>query len=169
MVEKRTDLTGTNVPVTGSAQSPSNTYYWEQGSKYNLLVADVVYADNATLGGFHINQDSLWAGGSTLKDATVLLDGRHGTAKVTGEVNATSGSFDNCTIKETCEVGGRLKGVTGTFKRLTSLDENGNEATSLAFGEQRLTFDGHINQQGTTTDGNSLRFYSAHILSLIHI
>ena len=73
MVKNRTDGT----EGVDSVPSPSNGD-WQQGSKYALLIADAVYAENATLGGFHVNATHLWAGGSTPVTATASLNGTNG-------------------------------------------------------------------------------------------
>jgi hypothetical protein len=41
-------------------------------------------------------------------------------ADITGAITATSGTFDNCTINETCTIKGELDGVTGTFSGTVS-------------------------------------------------
>lgn len=73
MVKNRTDGT----EGVDSVPSPSNND-WQQGSKYALLIADAVYAENATLGGFRVNATHLWAGGSTPVTATASLNGTNG-------------------------------------------------------------------------------------------
>lgn len=129
MVKNRTDLGDGNVMVSPGEDSSK----WEQVSKYNLLFADVVYADNATIGGFHVNQDALWTGADTQEGATILLDGKNAKVRITGEVNATSGTFNgtvnatsgifnngtfgNCTITATCKAG---------FMRYSANKMNGN-------------------------------------------
>ena len=100
MVKNRTDLGSGNVTVSPDEDSSK----WEQASKYNLLVADVVYADNATFGGFHVNKDAFWTGAEEPENATILLDGKSKKVRVTGEVNATSGTFGNCAITNTCRI-----------------------------------------------------------------
>ena len=99
MVKNRTDLGSGNVTAP-----PNDSSKWEQASKYNLLVADVVYAYNATIGGFHVDKDAFWTGADSKDNATILLDGKYKKVRVTGEVNATSGTFGNCTITNTCRI-----------------------------------------------------------------
>ena len=100
MVKNRTDLGSGNVTVSPGEDSSK----WEQASKYNLLVADVVYAYNATIGGFHVDKNAFWTGAEGPDKATILLDGAHNKVRVTGEVNATSGTFGNCAITNTCRI-----------------------------------------------------------------
>ena len=126
MVVKRTDLTGTNVPITGLSQSPSNTSYWEQGSKYNLLVADVVYADNATIGGFHANATNLWSGGDTPDTASVSLDGETGEINSRGaeaSVRIANGLIEVLNNVGNCNI---RFGLKNGYAVLSYYDNNGN-------------------------------------------
>ena len=159
-----------NLTDNGITEAPSPTSdVWTLASMYNLLIANAIYADGATLGGFYINDKKLWSKTDSPEDpgCPLLLDGEKGKLKakdadIEGKIVATEGEFNNCTINDTCEVKGRLNGVTGTFTSLSALDDKGNTGATLSFGGQRLTIDGHLNQQGTV-DGNSLRFYASHI------
>lgn len=53
MVKNRTDLYGNNSPVT--AEPSLNSSYWEVGSIYQLLFANCLFAENANIGGFIVN------------------------------------------------------------------------------------------------------------------
>ena len=169
MVKNRTDNSEEKVT---SVPGETGNNDWQQGSKYELLIADALLAANANIGGFRIYDKKLVSvdddKNPTEENANLVLDGVKGIikakkAEIEGKIIATEGSFDNCAINETCEVGGNLKGVTGTFKRLTALDESGNGATSLVFEKGGLVLDGHIRQNGVTPEGYGLRFYSADI------
>lgn len=126
MVAKRTDLMGTNVPITGPSQSPSNTSYWEQGSKYNLLVADVVYADNATLGGFHANATHFWAGASTPATAAASLNGTNGEIMSRGSdasVRILNGVIEVLNNLDICNI---RFGLKDGYAVLSYYDNDGN-------------------------------------------
>lgn len=113
MVKNRTDLGSGNVKVSPGQDSSK----WEQASKYNLLVADVVYADNATFGGFHVDKDAFWTGADSKDNATILLDGKNKKVRVTGEVNATSGVFQNVKITNNCWIEPQTQDGDGWFMR----------------------------------------------------
>ena len=113
MVKNRTDLGSGNVKVSPGQDSSK----WEQASKYNLLVADVVYADNATFGGFHVDKDAFWTGADSKDNATILLDGKNKKVRVTGEVNATSGVFRNVKITNNCWIEPQTQDGDGWFMR----------------------------------------------------
>ncbi|MCI6119833.1 MAG: hypothetical protein MR717_11245 [Prevotella sp.] len=115
MVKNRTDLESENVPVKESPDDASDE--WEQASKYNLLVADVIYADNATFGGFHVDKDAFWTGADSKDNATILLDGKYKKVRVTGEVNATSGVFQNVKITNNCWIEPETENGDGWFMR----------------------------------------------------
>lgn len=169
MVKNRTDLRGRNVTA-----SPNDSSEWEQASKYNLLVADVAYAYNATLGGFHVDKDAFWTGADSKDNATILLDGKNKKVRVTGEVNATSGVFQNVKITNNCWIepqtqdgdGWFMRGgtdriaawwlgysgkLTGQFTMNTAYDDGSNHppTASLSFKTPNI-------QQGGKPDGSTL-------------
>ena len=73
-------------------------------------------------------------------------------------IDAKEATFENINIK------GNLKGVSGSFRRLKCVDDNGNEAAALQFGKDNaMTIEGgDLFMQGTKNE-RSLRFYSSDI------
>ena len=58
---------------------------------------------------------------------------------------------------------GNLKGVSGSFKKLTCIDDSGNTVGTLSFDSSgRLWFDGDMYHQGTK-NGRSLRYYMSDV------
>ena len=76
-------------------------------------------------------------------------------AEITGVINATDGTFS-----------GKLNGVTGSFKVLQALDENGNVRASISFNstEGKLFFDGDMQHNGYNYDEQrGLRFLTSDV------
>ena len=114
-----------------STVSPDkDTNNWEKSSSpYSMLFANFVYTDNASVGGFVFSDEQMRSTSTTDENSpnttgsncNILLDGSTGkfvanhatirgtiyakSGSFTGEVNANSGTFSNCTINETCKAG----------------------------------------------------------------
>lgn len=103
--------------------------WWEQMSQYQTILADTLVGKNCWLGGFLASDDN-FASRKT-KDGTenyseenckVWIDGKNGRVvandcKIRGEVNATSGTFENCKITNNCSIEPKNKGGGGWFLR----------------------------------------------------
>ena len=95
---------------TPGEKYPNDTYneYWEQGDVYTLLVTNCIFADNAVLGGMKFTDQTMTSSDSD-KNPNIVIDGSSGEFKandaiIRGEVNATSGSFENVEVRETCNM-----------------------------------------------------------------
>ena len=96
-----TNITSSPMTEAGAV----NTKDWVQAdAPFSMLFANFVYTDNASVAGF------VW---SDLKmkspNGKLILNGNTGEfvankATIRGEVNATSGTFGNCTITNTCRI-----------------------------------------------------------------
>ena len=85
---------------------------------------------------------------NSLGENTFYLD-TNGNVKAKGEINATSGIFENVTINESCNVKGTLNGVTGSFKSLDCITTEGVKMGSISFGSDgNIWFDGKMLHQG---------------------
>lgn len=96
-----------NLTDNGITEAPSPTSdVWTLASMYNLLIANAIYANGATLGGFYINDEKLWSNTTNPEDPNcpLLLDGKKGKlkargAEIQGRIEAESGVFSkSCTI-----------------------------------------------------------------------
>lgn len=124
MVKSRTDLTDTDTPVTLAPLAASSS--WEQASQYKLIVSDVVYADNATIGGFHANATNLWSGGDTPDTASVSLDGETGEINSRGaeaSVRIANGLIEVLNNVGNCNI---RFGLKDGYAVLSYYDNNGN-------------------------------------------
>ena len=96
---------GTTISANVNNATPDKDSRWEKAdSPFSMLFANFVYTDNASVAGF------VW---SDLKmkspNGKLILNGNTGEfvankATIRGEVNATSGTFGNCAITNTCRI-----------------------------------------------------------------
>lgn len=123
---------GTTIKANVNNATPDKDSRWEKAStSFSMLFANFVYTDNASVAGFIWSKEQMQ---SQSKDSdgnpNLLLDGKSGALIATncyikgiinatngifsGEIIATSGTLDNCTINETCKVG-FMKYATNKF------------------------------------------------------
>ena len=148
----------------GVTSYPSSTSYWEQLSTYKTIITDCLYTDNATIGGFYVNASQFWSANNNL-----TLDGKNGNitisgklkatdAEITGQITATSGTFDNCTIKDTCTIT-KIDAVKGTIGGMTI---SNNSISSTVNGSMILS------SEGLSCNYNNAYMYSG-IINFIDI
>lgn len=115
--------------VTAMPTTAGDDSNWQLMSKYQAVLADTLIGKNCWLGGF-LTSDDYFASRKT-KDGTenyseenckVWIDGKNGRViandcKIRGEVNATSGTFENCKITNNCSIEPKNKGGGGWFLR----------------------------------------------------
>lgn len=136
----------TNYP--GGTEDTSNGY-WKVSENFELIATKVFFAklaqiDNLEIGD-HIN----------IKDKNgviVLVANKDG-------LTCKQGTFENV------QISGVLNGVSGTFSKLTSLDDNGKPAVAIYFSNEGcLTFKGDIYNQGyDSKKDRHYRFYTADV------
>ena len=82
---------------------------WEYISEYKSIIVNCLFGTNAVLGGMVFTADTQTSVKETNGDANIIIDGANGKltandAIIRGEVNATSGSFENVEVRETCNM-----------------------------------------------------------------
>lgn len=130
---------GTTVTTCPLSDAGTVNSGWEEAATpFSMLFANFVYTDNASVGGFVFSEEQMRSTSTTDgkspepegSNCNILLNGNTGdfvanratirgtiyakSGSFKGEVNATSGTFDNCTINETCKVG-FMKYATNKF------------------------------------------------------
>lgn len=155
-----------------ATSSPSLTDgHWTKMSQYKSIATHLLLAENATInmlgsnqinlynpsggamfGSFRVvsndNDYALWLGAALAKDAPFRVT-------KDGSLYASKGIF-----------AGELKGVTGSFHRLTAVSSDGTKsAGSIYFdGSGRITFDADIYNQGyNSTAKRGWRFYASSV------
>ena len=82
---------------------------WEYVSEYKSIIVNCLFGTNAVLGGMVFTADTQTSIKETNGEANIIIDGANGKltandAIIRGEVNATSGSFENVEVRETCNM-----------------------------------------------------------------
>lgn len=109
-----TNITSSPMTEAGAV----NTNDWVQAdAPFSMLFGNFVYTDNASVGGFVFSEQQMRSTSTTDgkspetygSNCNILLDGNTGKfvanyATIRGEVNAKAGSFDKCTINNTCRI-----------------------------------------------------------------
>ena len=111
---------GTTVKKTllSPDKNTGETGEWEKAdSPFSMLFANFVYTDNASVGGFVFSEEQMRStstedGNSPKSDGSnckILIDGSTGffrarNAEIKGKINATSGTFENVEINNSCQI-----------------------------------------------------------------
>ena len=115
--------------VTDMPTTAGDDNNWQLMSKYKAVLADTLIGENCKIGGF-LASDEYFVSDSLANPNTesiydrhnIVLDGKKGKViandcKIRGEVNATSGTFENCKITNNCSIEPKNKGGGGWFLR----------------------------------------------------
>ena len=92
---------------------------WEYVSEYKSIIVNCLFGTNAVLGGMVFTADTQTSIKETNGKPNIIINGQDGTfvankATIRGEVNATGGTFDNCTINNTCKIT-KIEATSGTI------------------------------------------------------
>lgn len=135
--------TSSNYPGSTAA---NNSGLWQLGDSIELVATKILLATYALV-------ENLGVTAIDMKDANgnVLFQAKDGA------VTCKTGTFENVTIS------GVLNGVTGSFKKLSCVNNSGEEVGSMTFDSSgRMWFDGDLYHQGYDYDNaRSLRFYTS--------
>ena len=83
---------------------------WEYISEYKSIIVNCLFGTNAVLGGMVFTAQTQTSEGKNDKgEANIIIDGAKGKliandAAIRGTIDAVSGSFDRCTINNTCRI-----------------------------------------------------------------
>lgn len=109
-------------------------------------------------------------GGRAILNDIILHGYIYAKGGVLQSVRSPNGNFSideqgNAKFKGDSEFGGKMAGVSGSFKRLNCVDEKGNIVGSIAFGSDgKMWFDGDMYSQGyNNKEDRSNRFYTSDV------
>lgn len=155
-----------------ATSSPSLTDgHWTVMSNYKSIATHLLLAENATINMLGSNQINLYnpSGGAMFGSFRVVSDDND-YALWLGAPNGADAPFsvtkDGSLYASNGIFAGELKGVTGSFHRLTAVSSDGNKsAGSIYFdGSGRITFDADIYNQGYNSAAKrGLRFYASSV------
>lgn len=155
-----------------ATSSPSLTDgHWTKMSQYKSIATHLLLAENATINMLGSNQINLYnpSGGAMFGSFRVFSDDND-YALWLGAPNGADAPFsvtkDGSLYASNGIFAGELKGVTGSFYRLTAVSSDGTKsAGSIYFdGSGRITFDADIYNQGYNSAAKrGWRFYASNV------
>lgn len=155
-----------------ATSSPSLTDgHWTEMSNYKSIATHLLLAENATINMLGSNQINLFnpSGGAMFGSFRVVSDDND-YALWLGAPNGADAPFsvkkDGSLYASNGIFAGELKGVTGSFHRLTAVSSDGQKsAGSIYFGSSgRITFDADIYNQGYNSAAKrGWRFYASNV------
>ena len=155
-----------------ATSSPSLTDgHWTEMSNYKSIATHLLLAENATINMLGSNQINLFnpSGGAMFGSFRVVSDDND-YALWLGAPNGADAPFsvkkDGSLYASNGIFAGELKGVTGSFHRLTAVSSDGQKnAGSIYFDSSgRITFDADIHNQGYNSAAKrGWRFYASNV------
>lgn len=157
-----------------ATSSPSLTDgHWTEMSNYKSIATHLLLAENATinmLGSNQINLLNPTTDGNKMFGSFRVVSKDNDYALWLGAPNGADAPFsvtkDGSLYASNGIFAGELKGVTGSFHRLTAVSSDGNKsAGSIYFdGSGRITFDADIYNQGYNSAAKrGWRFYASNV------
>lgn len=155
-----------------ATSSPSLTDgHWTEMSNYKSIATHLLLAENATINMLGSNQINLYnPSGGAMFGSFRVVSNDNDYALWLGAPNGADAPFsvtkDGSLYASNGIFAGELKGVTGSFHRLTAVSSDGNKsAGSIYFdGFGRITFDADIYNQGyNSAKKRGWRFYASNV------
>lgn len=155
-----------------ATSSPSLTDgHWTKMSQYKSIATHLLLAENATINMLGSNQINLRnPSGGAMFGSFRVVSNDNDYALWLGAPNGADAPFsvtkDGSLYASNGIFAGELKGVTGSFHRLTAVSSDGNKsAGSIYFdGFGRITFDADIYNQGYNSAAKrGWRFYASNV------
>lgn len=155
-----------------ATSSPSLTDgHWTEMSNYKSIATHLLLAENATINMLGSNQINLFnPSGGAMFGSFRVVSNDNDYALWLGAPNGADAPFsvtkDGSLYASNGIFAGELKGVTGSFHRLTAVSSDGNKsAGSIYFdGSGRITFDADIYNQGYNSAAKrGWRFYASNV------
>jgi len=155
-----------------ATSSPSLTDgHWTKMSQYKSIATHLLLAENATINMLGSNQINLYnPSGGAMFGSFRVVSNDNDYALWLGAPNGADAPFsvtkDGSLYASNGIFAGELKGVTGSFHRLTAVSSDGNKsAGSIYFdGSGRITFDADIYNQGYNSAAKrGWRFYASSV------
>ena len=155
-----------------ATSSPSLTDgHWTEMSQYKSIATHLLLAENATINMLGSNQINLYnPSGGAMFGSFRVVSNDNDYALWLGAPNGADAPFsvtkDGSLYASNGIFAGELKGVTGSFYRLTAVSSDGTKsAGSIYFdGSGRITFDADIYNQGYNSAAKrGWRFYASNV------
>lgn len=143
----------TEANFPGSPEDDNN-HYWRLGSPIEMVIAKILLTQYQLVDNLGVKVIEM----KDKKDNIVFL------AK-DGDVICNKGTFDGIKVTGDSEFSGIMKAVSGSFKSLNCVDNNGKVVGNITFGSDgRMWLDGDMYSQGYRSDKKrSNRFYTSDV------
>lgn len=150
-IKSHTKTAGNN---PGSA-TDTNSGLWKLADPVEIVATKILLAQYALV-------KNLGVEAIDMKDA----NGKIVFQAINGKVTCDSGTFNNIKVAGDSEFSGTMKAVSGSFKSLNCVDNNGKVVGNITFGSDgRMWFDGDMYSQGYNSEKKrSNRFYTSDVL-----
>lgn len=153
-----------------ATSSPSLTDgHWTEMSNYKSIATHLLLAENATINMLGSNQINLYnpSGGAMFGSFRVVSDDND-YALWLGAPNGADAPFsvtkDGSLYASNGIFAGELKGVTGSFYRLTAVSSDGTKSAGSIYFDGSITFDADIYNQGYNSAAKrGWRFYASSV------
>lgn len=161
--------------MSGYAATMNSPFIWGGGDMRNAFYTIGKYINDP---GYMATDEELknmcsfvlTHGGRAILNDIILHGYIYAKGGVLQSVRSPNGNFSideygNAKFKGDSEFGGKMAGVSGSFKRLNCVDEKGNIVGSIAFGSDgKMWFDGDMYSQGyNNKEDRSNRFYTSDV------
>lgn len=146
-----------NSSVTPLADYESNggNGNWKLSVQFSMVAAKILLAQYALVKNLGVETIDM-------KDANgnIIFQAKN------GDVICNSGTFNNIKVTGNSEFSGTMKAVSGSFKSLNCVDNNGKVVGNITFGSDgRMWLDGDMYSQGYNSEKKrSNRFYTSDVL-----
>lgn len=144
--------TANNFPGSDEDQ---NNHYWRLGSPIEMVIAKIILSQYQLVENLGVKVIEM----SDEQGNIVFL------AK-DGDVICNKGTFNGIKVTGDSEFSGTMKGVSGSFKSLNCVNDEGEVVGNITFGSDgRMWFDGDMYSQGYNSEKKrSNRFYTSDVL-----
>lgn len=143
--------TASNNPTS---KTDTNNGYWKLADKFEIIATKILLAQYALV-------KNLGVEAIDMKDSAgnIIFQAKD------GNVICNKGTFNSIKVTGDSEFSGTMKGVSGSFKSLNCVDNNGNIVGNITFGSDgKMWFDGDMYSQGYNNKQNrSNRFYTSDV------
>lgn len=155
-------------PTDDIANNPTTTH-WIAYQQWTLLATKIIMAAFALLGGAVFSGDYMYsqqgkdANGNATSNYNLFDASKLGTANCPFTPNLYFNYKTGDTYQANGTFSGNLKGVSGSFKSLMCVDNDGNEVGEITFDSGKVTFNSCDIQHQGQKDSRTLRFLTSNL------
>lgn len=144
--------TANNFPGSDEDQ---NNHYWRLGSPIEMVIAKIILSQYQLVENLGVKVIEM-----SDEQGKIVFQAKD------GDVICNKGTFNDIKVTGDSEFSGTMKGVSGSFKSLNCVNDEGEVVGNITFGSDgRMWFDGDMYSQGYNSEKKrSNRFYTSDVL-----